>query len=87
MQNETTLAVGARLSSVRKAEGLKQIQMTKIFNVSPRVYSYIESGKAPLRPEMVKLLFEEFKVDLQWLFTGKAMPNSKEVLNTMRVSE
>ncbi|EAJ1957370.1 helix-turn-helix domain-containing protein, partial [Campylobacter upsaliensis] len=44
MKNEAALAVGARLASVRKAENLKQIQMAKKFDVSPRIYSYIESG-------------------------------------------
>ncbi|EAI0686972.1 BRO family protein [Campylobacter upsaliensis] len=86
-RTQAALAVGARLASVRKAENLKQIQMAKMLNTEARTYSYIEKdGKSPLRPEMMIILFKEFKVDLQWLITGEAIPTSKEVLNTMRVA-
>ncbi|MCR2122778.1 helix-turn-helix domain-containing protein [Campylobacter upsaliensis] len=86
-RTQAALAVGARLASVRKAENLKQIQMAKMLNTEARTYSYIEKdGKSPLRPEMMIILFKEFKVDLQWLITGEAISTSKEVLNTMRVA-
>ena len=59
--------LGERLKLLRKEKGLKQVEMAKQFNQSPRAYQYYESGHhVPEFPNLV-LLANFYDVSMDYL--------------------
>lgn len=62
---------GSRLKEFRKALSLTQIEFAKKLNVSNGHVSDLEKDRKNITESLLKLLNYEFKLNINWLITGK----------------
>lgn len=63
--------IGVRLKEVRKNNELTQAVMASVIEVSDRTYKYYEQEKRELPALAAIKISDAFKVNLEWLLTGK----------------
>lgn len=80
--------LGARLSAVRKSEGLSQEQMSERLEISRSTYQYYERGERDVPAYVLQNAFTKFDIDPLWLLMGESEDGidrrTKEVLNAYR---
>ena len=60
-----------RLKELRKALGLKQVEMAQQLGVTRPTYSLFENGKKELQTKYINLICATYKVSEEWLLYGK----------------
>lgn len=64
-------SVGERIRYIRKQHKLTQIEFAQCLDISQGTLSEIESGKAKPSFDVLVLLSEKYRVDLNWLIMGQ----------------
>lgn len=64
-------AVSQRLKKFRKATGLTQQDVAQTLNVTTSAVGFIETGKSKIGIDHLTTLQEVYKLNSQWLLTGK----------------
>lgn len=66
-------AVGARLYEVRERLGFAQQGLAEALGIALRTYQNYERGDRPISKEVLCVLVERFKVDANWLLSGREL--------------
>lgn len=59
-----------RFKSVRKAQGLTQVEMADVLGITGSAVSRIEAGQNNITEQNIKILVSKFNVNESWLRTG-----------------
>jgi len=70
--------IGGRIREIRKEIGLNQTKFGEKSNTSRGIIGFIESGKVSPRLELLKSLYEDYNVDLNYLISGEGSMFRKE---------
>jgi transcriptional regulator with XRE-family HTH domain len=78
MENDILLTPNQRIKKLRKELKLTQEQLSKIIKVSGGLIAGIETDKCIVNDRIIKLISDSFKVNSEWLKTGKGDIFSEE---------
>jgi transcriptional regulator with XRE-family HTH domain len=67
---DLNVQIGERLKAVRERERLSQTEFGERLGVVLRTYASYERGERSLSVEVLKALYEQFRVDPIWLLSG-----------------
>ncbi|MCP5106461.1 MAG: helix-turn-helix transcriptional regulator, partial [bacterium] len=85
MQREKLLnGFSARLREVRKSKKMTQGQFAEALCVSKATYVRYELGEMMPKLQILPILEDEYKVDLNWLITGKGEMEHVKGLDYLR---
>jgi transcriptional regulator with XRE-family HTH domain len=62
--------IGKRLKEIRKNLNLPQHQFCQLFDISQSNYSRLERGFVDMNPLVMRILYEQYKVSVEWLIMG-----------------
>jgi len=62
---------GERLKEALLAMGLKQADLARAYGCKPQYISDIVNGRGRISEKLAVWLYSEYRVNLNWLFTGK----------------
>lgn len=65
-----------RIKEIREINNLNKKQFADILEISPSAIGYIESGEKNPSIETVAKICIRFKIDANWLITGKRLSNN-----------
>jgi transcriptional regulator with XRE-family HTH domain len=63
--------IGERLKTVRKASGLTILQFEDTMHLTMTTFYRFENGQLMANVELLHRFAEHFKVELEWLLTGR----------------
>ena len=69
--NTTRESIGGRLQAERKARGLTQDQLGKMFDVSKQAVSAWENGHSAMSPNLLDQIAQRLDISTMWLITGE----------------
>lgn len=73
---------GKKIKELRKKRGLNQTEMAELLGVHLQTVSRYERGELTPSPEILSVLAEKFKVDINWLFADENEINSATAYST-----
>ena len=73
-----------RIKRIRMQKGLTQEQFGELINCSAMQVSRLESGRATLSADQVKLLASALGIEVEWLASGVGPMTSKEATRDRR---
>ena len=75
--------LGARIAALRRQAGMNQAQLAAVIRVSPSAVGMYEQGRREPSAEILVRLAQAFQVSLDYLITGRALPEERAVLEQM----
>ncbi len=72
MTNKTLIEIGKRLSSVRKAKGCTQEQLSNMTGLSVKMISAAENGHKAMRPENIIKICGALSISTDYLLCGES---------------
>lgn len=79
--------IGKRIRQARKAQGLSQVELSKMVGVLRTSLTNIESGRVGTTIDLLLKLLPILKVDTHWLLTGDETDQFKEIKPALITSE
>ncbi|WP_072298669.1 helix-turn-helix transcriptional regulator [Paracoccus sp. SM22M-07] len=67
-------AIGFRLAAFRISLGVTQTEFAQTLGISPRSYSYYETGRSSLTADKLRRLREVHQLNLHWVLLGEGRP-------------
>lgn len=65
-----SIAIGRRITTIRKSKGLTQEELARLLNVTPSLIGQYEKGKAGLTANRIYQLIKILEVDMAFILTG-----------------
>ncbi len=78
------VAVGRRLSHLRRALGLTQRQLAACLNITGPRWANYEVGTSRIPVDVALLLVEKWEVSLDWIYYGNEALMPKSILETIK---